>query len=375
MGTYKKGNVYWFKKIFKGRKVEESLHVRRKEDAEKKYADILPKIVDGSYFEKPLEPPKMKYVIERYMKEVSPQQKSYKRNQEIASHLLDFVQDKLLSEVTSDLLSSYKANRLNGEIRYGRGKGKLAGKSCVKKELSFLRQVFNKAIDEWGESWGRYFTTNQINPVRKVLKGLKDVKRVRYVTAEEAGKLSASLSVSKLRYLKDMVIVGCSSGLRESRIVNLLVSQCDFHSDRINIPGDEMKNEEPFSIRMTSDVKAILQKVLEERKESSPYVFVDGGGRPFSREAVSTAFRRACKRAGVQDLRFHDLRHDFATVLINNGASLYQVQHALGHKDQRMSARYAHLLPENRDVAKFIEGKGTATILRQSEQKEKGPLS
>jgi len=82
--------------------------------------------------------------------------------------------------------------------------------------------------------------------------------------------------------------------------------------------------------------------------------------------------RRACERAGIQNLRFHDLRHDFATLLINNGASLYQVQHALGHKDQRMSQRYAHLLPENRDVVNYIEGKGTTTILLQSEEDEKG---
>ena len=87
------------------------------------------------------------------------------------------------------------------------------------------------------------------------------------------------------------------------------------------------------------------------------------------------SFRRACKRGGIHDLHFHDLRHDFATLLINNGASLYQVQHALGHKDQRMSARYAHLLPENRDVINFIEGKGTTTVLLQSAQKLKGSLS
>ena len=74
------------------------------------------------------------------------------------------------------------------------------------------------------------------------------------------------------------------------------------------------------------------------------------------------------------DLRFHDLRHDFATVLINNGAALYQVQLALGRKDHRMSARYAHLLPENRDVVNLVDGKGTATILLQSEERKRGSL-
>ncbi|NJD54879.1 MAG: hypothetical protein FIA94_00560 [Nitrospirae bacterium] len=65
---------------------------------------------------------------------------------------------------------------------------------------------------------------------------------------------------------------------------------------------------------------------------------------------------------------------DFVTG-VNNGASLYQVQHALGHRDQRMSARYAHLLPGNRDVVNCVEGKGTATILLRSGEKEKGLAS
>ncbi len=256
------------------------------------------------------------------------------------------------------MLSSYKAKRLTGELRYGRSKNhekmKKAGESTVKRELSFLRGVFNKAIDEW--------ELCSFNPVRKVIKGLKDKKRVRYVLPEEAEKLRFTLPA----WLKPIVVVGCHTGLREGNIVNLTVSQCDFHNDRINIGDREMKNSEPFSIRMTAEVKAALQNVLRERKVISPYVFTDEKGRPYSRNAVSMSFRRACERAGISDLRFHDLRHDFATLLINSGASLYQVQHALGHKDQRMSARYAHLLPENRDVINMIEGKGTTTILLRS---------
>lgn len=372
MGIFKRGNVYWFKKVLKGRKVEESLNTRNRKLADRKFADILLKIEDGSYFEEPVTAPRIREVIARYVEEISPSQKSHRRNQEIAAHLMDFFAGKLLSEDTTDLLSTYKARRLNGDIKHGRGKGRQAGKSTIKKELSFLRQVFNKAIDEWGSSWGGYFKLHQVNPVRKVMKGLQDVKRVRYVTPEEAEKLAVTLAQSQLEDLTDMVIVGCSTGLRESKIVNLTTAQCDFHNGRINIPGDEMKNGEPFSIKMTAEVKSSLRHVLTRRKLISPFVFVAQNGQPYTREAVSMAFRRACIRAGIRDLRFHDLRHDFATVLINNGASLYQVQHALGHRDQRMTARYAHLLPENRDVVDFLEGKGTATILQQSTINKRG---
>ena len=117
---------------------------------------------------------------------------------------------------------------------------------------------------------------------------------------------------------------------------------------------------------MTVEVKSTLLAVLGERKFKSAYIFLDDYGQPYRRETVSMAFHRACMQAGVKDLRFHDLRHDFASTVINNGGSLYQVQHALSQKDPRMAARYAHLLEENKNVVSFVEGKGTATILRQS---------
>jgi integrase len=151
--------------------------------------------------------------------------------------------------------------------------------------------------------------------------------------------------------------------MREEKIVELKLSQCDFVQGRINIGGTEMKNDEPFSIKMTPTVKETLLKVIKSRKLISHYVFVDDKGQPWAPNAVSVAFGRACKRAKIEDLRFHDLRHDFASLLINNGASLSQVQHALNQKDPRMAARYAHLFPENRDVVDRIDDEGTAGIL------------
>ncbi|HET6513665.1 MAG TPA: site-specific integrase [Thermodesulfovibrionales bacterium] len=311
----------------------------------------------------------MKEVIEKYMSEVSPMQKGHRRNLEIAPHFCDLFGDSLVSEVTTSRLSSYKAKRLTGEIIYGRGRGKRAGESTVKKEFAFLRTVFNKAINEWHDDWSGWFKVHPENPVKAVIKGLTDRKRVRYVLSDEAERLAVELRQSELGCLREFVIVGCQTGMREGNIVNLLVSQCDFKNGLIIKPGEEMKGGEPFAIKMTSAVRETLQGVIRSRRLISPFVFTDGQGKPYTVNAVSMSFRRACKRAKVADLRFHDLRHDFATLLINSGASLYQVQHALSHADPRMTQRYAHLLPENRDVVDRIEGEGMAAALMRVNEK------
>jgi site-specific recombinase XerD len=62
---------------------------------------------------------------------------------------------------------------------------------------------------------------------------------------------------------------------------------------------------------------------------------------------ITVAFERACKRAGIQDFRFHDLRHTFARYLTMGGANLRTVQTPLGYQDLRITMRYSHLSPEH----------------------------
>ncbi len=203
------------------------------------------------------------------------------------------------------------------------------------------------------------------DPVKKVIKGLEDVKRTRYITQEEAQKLAGAFP----EWLFDMVVVSCETGLRRSKVVKLLKSQVDLDSGWINMPQKTSREKNARPAKMTSIVRETLSKAMKKNVES-PYVFTDDDGKPYQPDRVSMAFGRACKAKGIFDLRYHDLRHDFATRLINAGASLYQVQHQLAHSDPRMTQRYAHLLPENQNVVDMIDGKGTTTILLQSKEKE-----
>jgi site-specific recombinase XerD len=71
---------------------------------------------------------------------------------------------------------------------------------------------------------------------------------------------------------------------------------------------------------------------------------------------IKRAFQKALKIAGVEDFGFHDLRHCFASSLVQRGVDLYKVQRLLGHKDNRMTQRYAHMAPENlRDAVLILD--------------------
>lgn len=114
---------------------------------------------------------------------------------------------------------------------------------------------------------------------------------------------------------------------------------------------------------MTSIVMETLKEVISTRKVASPYVFTDEHGQIYSPFMVSKSFQRACERATVLNLRIHDLRHDFATLMLRKTRNLVDVQHALGHSDPRMSLRYAHMMPDDlNDAYNAIDGHGTAGI-------------
>ena len=78
---------------------------------------------------------------------------------------------------------------------------------------------------------------------------------------------------------------------------------------------------------------------------AQPYVFCKAKGEPF--KDVNSSFATALKKSGIPHFRYHDLRHTFASWLVMKGVDIRTVQELLGHKDLRMTMRYAHLAPDH----------------------------
>lgn len=363
MGLYRRKDsaAFWMSFTVNGKLYRRPTGTGKRKLAKEIFAKVQTQIVEGRLFDmdRPTEIP-MVEVIERFMAEVSPLQKgSHERNRQIAERFKSFFGETLIGNITTSLISKYKAERLKTISK----RGTPLSPDTVRKELSLLRRMFNVAIDEW--------ELCKENPVRKSLKSLpQGNKRVRYVLPEEAEKLRFTIPA----WLRPIIILACQTGLRRGDLARLTLQQLDLPTERIVIV--KTKNGDPIGIAMTSIVRRTILDVIRARTILSPYVFCDEKGKPHSPYKISMAFKRACKRAGVKNLRLHDLRHDFATLMLRKTKNLVDVQHALGHKDSRMTLRYAHLLPDDlRSAYQAIDNEGTAAIFSRFlhvEENEKG---
>ena len=96
-------------------------------------------------------------------------------------------------------------------------------------------------------------------------------------------------------------------------------------------------------------MNAVVVDTLRNIDGDTPHFFSNGNGRV--RGDVKKAFHRALRKSGIEDFRFHDLRHTFASNLVMAGESIKTVQELLGHKDIKMTMRYAHLAPDYKKKA------------------------
>ncbi|HEX8949033.1 MAG TPA: site-specific integrase [Dissulfurispiraceae bacterium] len=183
--------------------------------------------------------------------------------------------------------------------------------------------------------------------------------------------ISPSLVV-RLVWLKPFVIIALETGLRLTNLCNLLWSEVNLFNGMITIDAEKMKNRDFIGIPLT-DAAFTTLKELQKIRSLSDHVFHDNGEKLYDRK-VQRAFKMALKAAEIEDFHFHDLRHTFASFHVQSGTDLFVVQKLLGHKDGRMTQRYAHLSADYLKAA-VRRLNGSVTNLLHSPEKEKGVMN
>jgi len=222
-----------------------------------------------------------------------------------------------LSEFNLKMLQDYTNERLR-QVKSG----------TVCRDLAVVRAILNKAHRE-----------GQLAVVPPFPKVKPSQGRSRWLTVDEEERL---LKVSR-PHLRALIAFAVDTGGRRSELFKLDWQNVDLARGFVRFT--KTKNGEDRSVRLTNRAKQVL--VHLEPKPSGPVFTYQG--QPI--KDVKTTFDKARKTAKIEDFRFHDLRHTFASRLVQKGISIYEVMHLTGHKSLEMVQRYAHLAPDYQNKA------------------------
>ncbi len=324
-----------------GRKIQRSLKIPvGRKDHEKialaMEAKIRVQLIEESYFDKPVGCNKtFKDMMDKFMGEHAPKvsismQRSYSS---YLKHLIPFFGGLRLTLISPKNVSQYKVLRMGGGAR----------PATINRELAMLSKAFNVAIKEW--EWLKD------NPVSRVPKEKENNKRDRWLTEDEEKTLLGHCP----KWLSEIVIFALNTGLRQDELLSLEWPRVSLVRKTILI--EKTKSGKPRTIPLNEIVLNVLRKKAEEKVIGvRGIVFGTSCGTKILPSNLRRAFYNALEKAGVEDLKFHDLRHTFATRLAQGGVDLYKIAKLLGHEDIRMTQRYAHHCPESlRDGVKILE--------------------
>ena len=193
------------------------------------------------------------------------------------------------------------------------------------------------------EKW--HYRTPNTNPC-KGLEKYPEIKRERFLTKEELQRLykvldDAEAKGTENRYFIAAIKLLLMTGARHREITELKWSYVDLEAGMLNLPKSKTgKRTIPLSSTATMFLKTMLKQGM--RLEENPYVIV--GAKPGKHFVeMQSPWERIREKAGLEDVRIHDLRHSFASFAINNGMSLQVVGKLLGHSQAQTTMRYAHL--------------------------------
>ena len=319
MSLYKRkdSSVYWVKLHHGGQVVQKSTGTSDKSKA-KEYHDTL----KASLWEQERLGVKPRYSWQqaagRWIEETS---RKATHHQDVAKlkWLHSILGDLMLDEISLDVISRVKLSRL-----------KNVGESTTNRYLALVRAILKRAVDEW--EW--------LEKAPKVKLFKEPDGRIRFITLEQFKTLLSELPFHQ----RDLVLLALLTGQRQSNIVKLEWAQVSLLSNSpcFWINAQDSKNRTAINVPLNPDALAVLHRQVGKH----PVRVFTYLGKPIS-NANTRAWRKALKRSCIENFRWHDLRHTWASLHRMRGTPTHELQQLGGWKTGAMVERYAHLAPDH----------------------------
>lgn len=246
--------------------------------------------------------------------------------------------------------------------------------STINGYINYLKGAMSRAV-EWGVT-----ESHDLSKI-KSLKSENNI--VRFLSAKEETALREALKIRDLRiknerdsgnlhrqnrgyallpelrdfnycgYLEPLVILAINTGMRRGEIFGLEWQHVDLANGYLTIIASNSKSGQGRHIPLNNEAKTVLSNWLNDTDDSG-FVFKGSDNKPLT--DIKRTWNTLLTEAKIDNFRFHDLRHHFASKLVMAGVDLNTVRELMGHSDLKMTLRYAHLAPEHKAAAVNLIG-------------------
>jgi len=324
---------YWQAKIRRKGWPTQSRTFRIKVDAEAWARSVETNMDKGIYQSlDEAEETTLKEIIDRFINEYAPRHYRHRDDEKEAwrfqcSRLKDAIGVYSLAAIDQKLVAKYRDERLTPPSG---SKLKAVGESTVRKELYMLSKIFGFIETECGINLPRG------NPVTKIRKPSEGKARERRLSIDEWKKLEEQCLRSRNKSLHPALILAVETAMRQGEMLGLHWENVDFQRNIAML--SETKNGEARTVPLTTRVVDILKSLPQQ---------TSGLVLQVERQTLYHAFEAACKRAGIDDYTWHDLRHEALSRLAERGdMTVLELAEVSGHKTIQMLKRYTHLQAE-----------------------------
>ena len=328
MGVYRRTDAatYWMSLVIEGKRLRQDTGVQDRRVAGEIFAAWQVQVVRDRWLGTPAPTPThtVQELIAEYLATVTPRKSpaSQRRDHVVLERFRKRWGALGLDQLSNKTLEDYLTERLHDVTL-----------ATVSKELGILKSAYARAL-----RWDWVSTT----PFRGIALNQEGEARVRWLTDDEATRLVATVAP----WLRDLILVGLDTGLRRSNLVGLQWAWLHDQGTVLLVPRQHVKAKKvTVMIPLTTRAASILQRQV--RHGNTPHVFTQSDGRAYSLEQVGMAVIRAAKQAQLPGVSLHTLRHTFISRLVQAGRPLPEVAALAGHRDIKMTMRYAHLAPSH----------------------------